>query len=379
MIMRGWSIPAGEWFGINFRVHLAFLFLLVFAWVIETGKGDPRATFAPSLIFTVIVLVSVILHEFGHLLAAGKQSLKPRAIVLLPIGGLWLAEVLAEPGDAAGKNDTQLAQETRIALAGPFASLVVAIGIAATIYALAPHLLTAGRGWIDLHNLGRTAIWTNLFLAALNLLPGYPLDGGRVLRALLIRRMPPVLAARRAVAAGNLLVLLLMFAGLWNSWLMLTGFFLFIAAQLEERTIVFQSVLESVQMEEVMLTDFATLSPADTLEDALGKAVHTLQDDFPVVRGADMVGVVSRQRILRALRRSGNAYIQAVMDRDYETAARSDSLASAFRKITRQGLTIIPIVDQEKLVGIVTLQNLMHSMSVLAESRKLRRRRAYEE
>jgi CBS domain-containing protein len=181
------------------------------------------------------------------------------------------------------------------------------------------------------------------------------------------------LATRRAVNIGNVFVVLLMFCGMWNTWLLLAGFFLFVGAQLEERTVLFQSVLENVRMEEVMLTEFSTLSPADTLEDALTKAVHTLQDDFPVVRGTDMVGVVSRQKILQALREEGNAYVQSIMNRAYEIAGRSDTLASAFRKITSRSLTIIPVVDQERLVGIVTLQNLMHSMSVLAESKKLRR------
>jgi CBS domain-containing protein len=168
-------------------------------------------------------------------------------------------------------------------------------------------------------------------------------------------------------------VLLLLFGGLWNRWLMLTGFFLFIAAQFEERTVLFHSVLENVRMEEIMLTDFSTLSPADTLEDALSKAVHTLQDDFPVVRGTEMVGVVSRQKILQAFRAGGNAYVQSVMNRAFDIAGREDSLASAFRKLTSRGLTIIPVVEQERLVGIVTLQNLMHSMGLLAESRRLRK------
>jgi len=185
--------------------------------------------------------------------------------------------------------------------------------------------------------------------------------------------MDYALATRRAVNVGNLFVISLMAAGLWNTWLMLAGFFLFVGAQLEERTVLFQSVLENVRMEEVMLTEFSTLSPADTLEDALSKAVHTLQDDFPVVRGTDMVGVVSRHKILQALRDGGNAYVQSIMNRAYEIAGKNDTLASAFRKITSRGLTIIPVVDQERLVGIVTLQNLMHSMSVLAESKKLRR------
>jgi len=158
-----------------------------------------------------------------------------------------------------------------------------------------------------------------------------------------------------------------------NWWLVMIGLFLFFGAQLEERSAVFQSVLQSVRLEEIMLTDFATLSPADTLEDALEKAVHTLQDDFPVVRGSDMVGVVSRQKILDALRAEGNGYVQAVMVQKFEVAAKLESLASAFRKLSSRNLSIIPVVDEQHLVGIVTLQNLMHSMSLLAESRKLRR------
>src|SRR5216683_1921101 len=145
------------------------------------------------------------------------------------------------------------------------------------------------------------------------------------------------------------------------------------AAKLEERAVIFQSVLDNVHLEEVMLTDFATLSPADTLEDALEKAVHSLQDDFPVVRGSDMVGVISRQRILDALRVEGNGYVQAVMNKIFEVSMRQESLGSAFRKLTSRNSSIIPVVEDQRLVGIVTLQNLMHSMALLAESRKLRR------
>ncbi|PYV88032.1 MAG: peptidase M50, partial [Acidobacteria bacterium] len=135
----------------------------------------------------------------------------------------------------------------------------------------------------------------------------------------------------------------------------------------------FQSVLETVRLEEVMLTDFATLSPADTLEDALEKAVHSLQDDFPVIRGGDMVGVISRQKILKALRLEGNGYVQAAMDRIFDVATRSESLASAFRKLAQRNAGLVPVVEDQRLVGIITLQNLMHSMSLLAESRRLRK------
>jgi CBS domain-containing protein len=132
-------------------------------------------------------------------------------------------------------------------------------------------------------------------------------------------------------------------------------------------------VMDSVRLEDVMLTDFSILSPADTLEDALSKAVHSLQDDFPVIRGSDMVGVISKQRILQALREDGNGYVQSAMSKAFETASRTESLTAAFRKITSRGATVIPIVDDERLVGIVTLQNLMHSMGLLAETRRMKR------
>jgi CBS domain-containing protein len=174
------------------------------------------------------------------------------------------------------------------------------------------------------------------------------------------------------VMIGQVFAMFLIFAGVRNTWLMLIGFFLFVAVQIEDRSLLFQSVIENVKLEEIMLTDFSTLSPADTLEDALNKAVHSLQDDFPVIRDADMVGVISKQHILRALREDGNGYVQSAMKKAFETATRSETLAGAFRRITK-GVTMIPVVDDERLVGIVTLQNLMHSMSVLAESRKLSR------
>ena len=165
-----------------------------------------------------------------------------------------------------------------------------------------------------------------------------------------------------------------MLAGLFSdNWLTMVGVIVFSAAQLEERALVFQSVLDNVRLEEVMLTDFATLSPADTLEDALEKAVHSLQDDFPVIRGSDMVGVISKQRILDALRAEGNGYVQAVMNKIFEVSLRQDSLGSAFRKLTARNSSIIPVVEDQRLIGIVTLQNLMHSMSLLAETRKLQR------
>ena len=369
--MRSWSIHVGRLFGVEVRLHLTFLILPLFVFWTEYSV-HPSANGPRDLALVGIVLACVAAHEIGHMLMARSLGLIPKAVILLPLSGVTVFDESRvekpESAEAAWK------REVRIALTGPLVNLVFAL-VAAGVILLAgvgAHL----REWpfLQSSNLPRSLVWANLYIAGLNLLPAYPLDGGRILRAFFARSIDATAATRRAVSISHALAMTLMVAGLFsNTWLTMVGVIIFSAAQLEERAVVFQSVLDNVRLEEVMLTDFATLSPADTLEDALDKAVHSLQDDFPVIRGSDMVGVISRQRILEALRVEGNGYVQAVMNKLFEVSARQESLASAFRKLTARNLSIIPVVEDQRLMGIVTLQNLMHSMALLAESRKLRR------
>ncbi len=362
--MRSWSIPAGRYFGANVRIHLTFLLLLIYVWATEV-YNHPVQEWWRAVVLSAMIFGAVVLHEIGHALGAVRSGGGTgRSVVLMPLGGVTILD------EAEGLVDER--REFRMALSGIVLNVLLALLVAGVLIGI-PQVQLFTKPYITSYNLPRTLFWVNLLLAAINLLPAYPLDGGRILRAAFARRMDTVRATRRAVAVSQAFAMLFIFAGLWENALMLVGLFLFMAAQLEERSVVFQSVLGKVRMEDVMLTDFSTLSPADTLEDALIKAVHSLQDDFPVIRGSDMVGVVSRQKIMEALRAQGNGYVQSVMNRVFHVADRSESLATAFRRISTQGLTIIPVVESGRLVGIVTLQNLMHSMSLLAQSKKLRR------
>lgn len=369
--MRSFSIHVGRLFGVEVRLHLTFLILPLFVFWTEYN-AHPSANGPRDLALVGIVLACVAAHEIGHMLVARRAGLIPKAVILLPLSGVTVFdESRAEkPVSAAAA----WKREVQIALTGPLVNLVFALVAAAVVFAAVPGANLWQWPFFQSGNLPRSLVWANLYIAGLNLLPAYPLDGGRILRAFLARSIDPAAATRRAVSISHALAMILMVAGLFsNTWLTMVGVIIFSAAQLEERAVIFQSVLDNVRLEEVMLTDFATLSPADTLEDALEKAVHSLQDDFPVVRGSDMVGVISRQRILEALRMEGNGYVQAVMNKLFEVSARQESLASAFRKLTSRNLSIIPVVEDQRLVGIITLQNLMHSMALLAESRKLRR------
>lgn len=375
--MRSWSISAGRIVGTDLRIHITFLFLLAFVWTTESATHGTVGA-VRGLALVAIILGCVILHELAHVLVAMQAGLSAKSIILLPIGGISMSDE-SKALESASPAPSTWKRDIRIALAGPLLNFVVGLVSGSILLGVAPEIHLWMKPWVHSNHLLRSFVWINIFLALFNLLPAYPLDAGRVLRAVFSRKMDVVNATRRAITIGQTLATVLMLVGMiTNLWLTLIGVFIFFGAQLEERSAMFQSVLERVRLEDIMLTEFATLSPADTLEDALDKAVHSLQDDFPVVRGSDMVGVISKQKILDSLRAEGNGYVQAVMNRIFEVASRQESLASAFRKLTARNLSIIPVVEDQHLVGIVTLQNLMHSMSLLAESRKLRRDEANE-
>ena len=387
--MRSWSIPIGRLFGVDVRIHLTFFLLPLFVFWTDYNANNGSANGTGDLALVGIILACVAAHEIGHIFAARQFGMIAKAVILLPLTGVTVYdESRGEKNDKIDKNDKAekprpaallWQREIRLALVGPVVSLALAC-LAAGVITAAGHGADLWKWpFLKASNLPRSLVWANIYLAVLNLMPAYPLDGGRILRAFLARTTDASTATRRAVSISSAIAMVLMLAGLFSdNWLTMIGVIVFSAAQLEERALVFQSVLDNVRIEEVMLTDFATLSPADTLEDALEKAVHSLQDDFPVVRGSDTVGVISRQRILDALRSEGNGYVQAVMNKFIEASVRQDSLASAFRKLTTRSSgvgnsSIILVVEDQRLIGIVTLQNLMHSMALLAESRKLKR------
>jgi len=371
--MRAWSIPLGKFFGIEVRLHLTFLLLLALM-VTQTMKAGIAGSRGVVLFFAVLVAVSV--HEAVRAIFTRTKRDKLQRLVLLPIGGV----ILGETSDRGAEKQTSVAQEARGALAGPIATLILA-AIGAVLAASLWHVDLFASPYIHSAHLARSIVWITAALGLLNLIPAYPLAAGRVLRVWLAQNAshdvpdPWQEATRKSVSYGQGFSMLLTVMGLiaGNVWAMLVGLCIFVAAHLEDRSLLFQSVVSSVRMEEIMLTDFSVLSAADTLQDALEKALHTLQDDFPVVRSGDLVGTVSRQRIVEAIRSEGNGYVQSIMNRVVEVCHKGESLATAFRKITTRGLTMLPVVDQQRLIGIVTLQNLSHNMALLAESRRLKK------
>lgn len=352
--------------GVEVRLHLFFLLLLGLVLMYARMLG---ATAARGVALWLLLLAAVTVREIARALAAAYHGLQLRTVLLLPIGGLF-SHNSPESAEQAATGRAQIA----LAVIGPITNLSMALLLLGLVLAVSPSVVFFGRPLVTPLYLLRSAFWLNIFLALVNLLPAYPLDAGRILRVGFSRSHTTLQATRAAASVGQLISLSLFLLGvlLQNPWPVLAGFFIFIGAQMEDQGLMFQSVVDTVSMRDVMLTEFSTLSASDTLEDALYKSVHTLQDDFPVVRGDLLVGIVSRQNILRALQNDGNGYVQAIMSRAFQVARPGDSLGSTFRRITNnRGLSLVPVIEEDRIVGIVTLQNLMHSMGLLGETRKL--------
>ena len=355
--------------GVEIRVHAFFPLLAVVCLGLSAADG-----ILPGLGLFMAVVAAVLVREIARLLVAAWLGLKLRAILLLPIGGLY-----AYANPESQENSNLGGGQFAMALAGPVANLATALVLAAALSGASGNIRRFDLPLITSAWLLRSTVWMMAGLGLLHLLPAYPLDCGRLLRGSFALRHGLAPAGRMTTGLGQALALVAMVGGwlLHSPWLVIAGFFIMIGAQVEDQGVFFQSVVDTVHMREVMLTDFATLSPSDTLADALFRCVHSLQEDFPVVRGPQLVGIVSRQRIVDALRSDGNGYVQSVMSRAFQVARPEDTLGTTIRRITAgRGLSLIPVTDSGRVVGIVSVQNLMSSMSLLAEQRRLEREEA---
>ncbi len=349
--------------GVELSIHLFFP-LLIFVFVGISGT----ATWQRGAGLFLALVAAVIVRETARLLTAAWLGLRLRAVILLPFGGLF-AYANPESQEAANDGPGQFA----MAFAGPIGNWLAALILAAAMLGASPAIHLLARPLFTPDHLLRSLVWMQVLLGALHLVPAYPLDFGRLIRGGFARDHGFALGNRAASGLGQgiALAFVLSYAILHNPWLALAGVFIMIGAQIEDQGVFFQSVVDTVRMREVMLTDFATLSPSDTLADALTRCVHSLQEDFPVVRGPQLVGIVSRQRIVDALRHEGNGYIQSVMSRAFQVARPEDTLGTTIRRLSAgHGMSLIPVAESGRVVGIVSVQNLMSSMALLAEQRR---------
>jgi Zn-dependent protease/predicted transcriptional regulator len=344
-----WSARIGTFAGIAVYVHPTFLFVIAWVALEHWYAGQSVAAALGGIAFVLALFLCVVLHEFGHALTARRFGIKTRDITLLPIGGVARLERM--PDDPK--------QELWVALAGPAVNIV----IAAVLFVAAQATNTfAPLSTLDMTqgSFVERLMVVNLFLALFNMLPAFPMDGGRVLRAVLAIRMDYTRATQLAANIGQGMALLFAFIGLFvNPFLLLIALFVWMGAGQEAAMTQIKSALGGIPLERAMITDFRTLSPHDSLARAVDLLLSGAQQDFPVVDGPVVVGILTRADLLRPLARQEQASpVVTVMRRDFLVADASDMIDVAFQRLQGRDCHTIPVLRQGTLVGLMTMDNL---------------------
>lgn len=344
-----WSLKLGSFGGIGVYLHWTFALLIGWIFLAHLGAGQTPSQAFAGVGFVLALFACVVLHEFGHALTAKRYGIRTRDITLLPIGGVARLERIPE----------KPMQEFWVSVAGPAVNAI----IATTLFWVL--LLLGDQGQMSevqgLQN-GFLAqlMWVNLFIGAFNLLPAFPMDGGRVLRALLATRLGRRRATVIAANIGQMMAVLFGVIGFFtNPFLIFIGIFVYLGAQGEAAQVETESALEGLQVRDAMMTRFRTLSSADTLGTAVEELLAGSQQDFPVLNDGRMMGVLRRNDLVKALTdgRRGAA-VGDVMLREWQPVDASDDLTRTLESMGSNQCSSQPVFGGDEVVGLLTLENI---------------------
>ena len=361
----GWSVRIATVSGIPIRLHFTFILLLAFIGVSGWGR-----TGLAQVGFLLGVFTCVVLHELGHSLVAQRYGYTVRDIVLYPIGGVASIDQTPRPR-----------HELWIAIAGPAVNVVIAFLIALYMQFFTPdsvfERLQALMQSSKSVNLS-TGYWillftSNIMLVLFNMLPAFPMDGGRVLRAILAIKIGRTKATRIAAGVGQFLAVIIGLVGLGiignraYYMLVIIAIFVYFGAGQERAAEESRDVMADAPIGEAMMRNFATLAHGDTLKHAAEVLLSGSQQDFPVVAGGDIVGILSRTQLLRGLARDGDsAYVATFMDREITFATPNEPLEDYL--LSSHTLRHAPVLVREdensELLGMVTLENAMEFLTL---------------
>lgn len=344
-----WSWTVTRLAGIDLKVHATFPLLFVWVVGVALGRGGGAGAAVGAVGWVLAVFAMVVLHELGHALAARRYGIGTRDITLLPIGGIARLERFPD----------RPRQELVVALAGPAVNGVLAL------FALA---VRAGLGWALPAGIARASCleaagqlaWINAFLGAFNLLPAFPMDGGRVLRALLAFWMDGLHATQIAASVGQTMALLFGLVGLLgNPLFLLVAVFVWVGASAEATLAQLEQVMGGVRVRDAMVTHFEALAPEDPLDQAVAHVLAGFQHDFPVLEEGRLVGLLTRSRLVERLARGGaGESVGECMQPGPATVHPNELLAGAFTRLQESEARTFPVVHEGTVVGLLSLENL---------------------
>jgi stage IV sporulation protein FB len=345
-----WSLSIGRIAGTDIRIHFTFLLFLIWIFAANYASGG-RAAAWTSTVFIILLFGCVLLHEYGHILTARAFGVATPDVTLLPIGGVARLERIPE----------EPYQEFLVAIAGPAVNVVIALVLIVFAGAnLSPQYLatvdSAGVSMVD-----RLAA-VNIFLVLFNLIPAFPMDGGRVLRALLAIPLGFVRATQIAATIGQGLAFAFGIVGLFYSpMLILIAVFVYLAATSEAHIVALRSISRGVPVGTAMMTQFVTLSPEDEIEHAVQTLLRTSQGEFPVVDAAGKpIGLLTRNDLIRAIKERGpTVRVADAMSPGLQSIGQRQCLEDAFKLLTEKHVPAVAVVDNTgRLTGLVTSETI---------------------
>lgn len=352
-----WSLKLGRLLGIDVYLHFTFLLLLAFLGFLYWRATQDIGAALRGVVFIVALFGCVVLHELGHALMARRYGIQTRDITLLPIGGIARLEKMPE----------KPMQEFWVALAGPAVNVVIA-GILLAWLVVTDGLVPAEELSLTGGSFWQRLMVVNIFLVAFNLLPAFPMDGGRVLRALLAAAMDRRRATAIAANIGQGMAILFGVVGfLYNPFLIFIAIFVYLGAQAEAGMVEMQSALKGLQVRDAMMTRFRTLAPRDSLNKAVEELLAGSQQDFPVTENEQPVGILRRNDLVKALsdgRR--DAPVSEVMCRECETVDENAPLRGAVESMHARQCATVPVVTAGRIVGLLTLENISEMITINA-------------
>ncbi len=350
-----WSLKIGRILGIDLYLHFTFLLLLGFLAFVFWGATQNVEAAIRGVGFIIALFSCVVLHELGHAMMARKYGIKTRDIILLPIGGVARLEKMPE----------KPMQEFWVALAGPAVNGVIAAVIAAWLAA------TNGfKPWEEMSMTGGAVLQqlmvVNLFLIGFNMLPAFPMDGGRVLRALLSLRLGRRQATAIAANIGQGMAIVFGVVGfMYNPFLIFIAIFVYLGAQAEAGMVEMQSALEGLSVHDAMMTRFRSLAGHDPLSRAVDELLAGSQQDFPVLEDGRPVGILRRNDLVKALadgRR--DATVIEVMCRDCQTVEASAPLRRTVESMQADQCATLPVIQDGRMTGLLTLENISEMIMI---------------
>lgn len=367
----GWSLRIGRVFGIDIYAHFTFLLFLLWIGISYYLLHYSLLEAALGVLMIVLLFTIVVLHELGHALTARRFGIRTRYITLLPIGGIaWLERIPEKPW-----------QELAIAIAGPAVNVVLAFALFAmfaVLYGDPAGLLVVPEqlAGTDPQQIVRMLFWVNVVLVGFNLLPAFPMDGGRMLRAILAMFMEYAQATNIAASIGQMMAILFGFLGLLvNPMLLFIALFVWIGAQQEAAFAQQKAALWGIPVRDTMITHFHVLTPQQTLGEAVGLILAGYQTDFPVVQDHQVVGVLPLKDTIAGLTNLGpSALVADVMRRDCLTASPYEMVETVLLRMQDRHCPIVPVTSNGQIIGIVTFDNVSEYIIIRRALEEARRR-----